>query len=61
MSVEVASDGLEDATLIHLRGSPADVIYIVVVREPSGALRVEDTTPGWSDMPDEELMYLGRS
>lgn len=43
-----------------------EVICVVVVREPRGALRAEDTVPGWGDMPyeqlpAEQLMHLGRS
>lgn len=54
------SDGSHDVTGAVLRDRAAEVVCIVVVRELRGAVRVEDTTAGWSDMPDQPAMDLGR-
>lgn len=52
---------LDEKVASELAAHYGSQIYIVVVREPRGALRAEDTVPGWGDMTDEQLMYLGRS
>lgn len=66
MRVDTAVLGTTETECSAVRRPIIKVVCIFLAHEPCTALRVEDTTPGWSDipdeqLPDEQLMYLGRS